>query len=794
MRSRHASYIGQRTGELPAEVTGFVGRTRELGDLSDLLGRKRMITLVGPGGVGKTRLAVRAAGAARRRFTNGVRLVELTGLHDPELLPHTVAAALGLAEQGDRDQLGLLVDHLARKQLLLILDTCEHLLDACAMLTDLLLRMAPRVTVLATSRQPLDVPGELAYPVAPLPTDHEAVQLFVERAADAVPGFTLTDRNRAEMLAVCRRLDGMPLAIELAVVRLRVLPLTELAARLEHRFEALTGGRRSALPRHQTLRAAIDWSHDLCTVQEQLLWRRLSLFAGDFDVRAAEDVCGGGPLSAEDVLEHLIGLVDKSVVLRTNEEHARYRLLDTLREYGAERLAADGEEETYRERHFAHFAALARQAVDPFGGDEQAGRLTALDRQLPNLRLALEYGTGPAAEEAGTALRGLTLAADLWAHWITAGRLREGAQWLRRGLERVRHDCPEAVEALHRLAWVLMVQGLHDEAEPQVLASLAMAERIGDERGTAHAIQFRGCLTMIRGEAERAHVDLDEARRRLRALGDRDALGVACFIQTFGAAVTGDVARAWEVSTEGLDALRDAPGECWIRSYCLLYRQLALWMARDTSRAEERDRLGHRVLELKRAVGDRLGTGIALELLAWSAAASGRSERAAWLLGAAAELWEKIGGARLNAEVLHAEHRAAVAAARRALTEEQYAEQHARGRALDLTQAVTSALDDIDLLPEPAPRQPPVASAQPAGWPQQPTAAPSVPHLDQLTRREREVAALITKGLTNREIADHLVISKRTADAHVEHIRTKLGFTSRAQIAALAPETSPEGG
>ncbi|MEU7488844.1 LuxR C-terminal-related transcriptional regulator [Streptomyces sp. NPDC042319] len=786
-------HVREQTGGLPLEVTGFIGREQELREIGALFDKGRLVSLTGPGGVGKTRLALRATRAALPRFPDRACFVELSSLRDPVLLPHTVAAALGLTEQGERDPVGLLVGYLAPKRMLLVLDTCEHLLDACAMLADLLLRMAPGVTVLATSRQPLDVPGEFAYAIAPLPTDREAVQLFAERAAAVVPGFALTEANREDVTSVCRRLDGMPLAIELAVVRLRVLPLGDLAARLEHRFQALTGGRRGAVPRHRTLRDVIDWSHDLCTPQERVLWRRLTVFAGEFDAEAAETVCGGGELPAEEVLEQLIGLVDKSVVLRVEADRARYRLLDTLREYGAERMAASGEGDAYRRAHFDYFAALAERADRPFHSDRQAEHLTAIARRLQDFRVALEYGTGTDVPE--LTLRGLDLATRLWTHWIMTGRLREGARWLEHGLAKVAHDCPERVEALHRLTWILTVLGRHDDAEPYVMESLAMAERIGDRRGAVYAIEFRGTLRLLSGRLDEANRDFDAARSGFRQLGDGDGLAITCFIQTFGAALVGDVARAWEVSGEALDALETATGECWTRSYCLLYRQLALWMSHDESRAEERDRLGREALALKLAVDDRLGAAIAMELLAWSAARSERCERAAWLLGAAETVWVRIGGAWLfNVPELIAEHDAAVATARTALGSAAYADHHARGAALDLAEAVAYAVEERDVLPGPpagAAVEPPVADAA-LGVPDAPVAA--VPRgrdragtgrPGELTNRERQVAALVAEGLTNKEIAERLVVSKRTADAHVEHILNKLGLNSRRQITGL---------
>jgi predicted ATPase/DNA-binding CsgD family transcriptional regulator len=352
-----------RPGELPVEVTRFVGRQNELAELAGLLRTARLVTVTGPGGVGKTRVALRAATAAAEDFPDGTCLVELSGLHDPELLASTVASCLGRPEAESRSQLDAIIDYLRGQRMLLILDTCEHLIDACAMLADVLLR-ATQVTVLATSRQTLDVPGEHTCAIPPLPISAgpisagpistgpvsagpvwgqgDAVGLFAQCAAAVVPGFAVTDANRADVIRLCQRLDGLPLAIELATVRLRAIPLGQLAERLQDRFRLLTGGRRAALPHHQTMRAATEWSYDLCSPAEQLLWARLSVFAGSFDVEAVEQVCAGEPLDRKDVLSTLIGLVDKSVVLRVDDGGTRYLLLDTIREFGAEKLAAPG--------------------------------------------------------------------------------------------------------------------------------------------------------------------------------------------------------------------------------------------------------------------------------------------------------------------------------------------------------------------------------------------------------------------------------------------------------------------
>src|SRR3984957_16505163 len=354
----------RRPGLLPIEPNSFIGRVAEAQRLTALLRSARLITVVGPGGVGKSRLCLHIASAALSagRFADGVVLVELSTVTDPALLASKVAAGLGLPEREADLQQAAVLDHLRDRRMLLILDTCEHLVDACAAFCEAVLRAAPEVTVLATSRQPFDAPGEHAFPVLPLPIEADAVELFAQRANAAAPGFAVTAANRADVVRLCRRLNGMPLAIELAAVRLRALPLAELADLLDSGFSVLTVTRRGGVARHQTLRTAIEWSHALCTPAEQALWRRLSVFAGSFDLPAAEEVCADAALPAGEVVHALIGLVDKSVVMRDGDVGGggagdgsggggfgpppgasaganRYRLLDTLREFGGERLA-----------------------------------------------------------------------------------------------------------------------------------------------------------------------------------------------------------------------------------------------------------------------------------------------------------------------------------------------------------------------------------------------------------------------------------------------------------------------
>jgi predicted ATPase len=438
-------------GDLPAELTSFIDREAEVAIVKRLLTQSRLVTLTGPGGVGKTRIALRVAteSGGDGAFTDGVCLVELSALQDTELLTYTVAAALGLPEQTARPAIDVLVDYLHGRRILLVLDTCEHVIDACAMLADVLLRGTANVRVLTTSRQPLNSVGEHVLAIMPLPVpdvdaapfgeNQDALTLFRDRAAAAVPGFVVTETNRAAVAAVCRRLDGIPLAIELAVVRLRALSVEQMVSLLDDRFRMLTGTVRTPLPRHQTLQTAIGWSHELCAPEERLLWARLSVFADDFDLAAAEQVCAGGDLVGHRVFGDLISLVDKSIVSRVETGvGTRYRLLDTIREYGRERLAELGEERKLRRRHRDFYLNMTRQYDAEWLSSGQILWCRRLSQEHPNLRMALEF----CFSADGEVENGLVMATSLWGYWLISARYSEARYWLDQALQQVGDPAP----------------------------------------------------------------------------------------------------------------------------------------------------------------------------------------------------------------------------------------------------------------------------------------------------------------------------------------------------------------
>jgi predicted ATPase/DNA-binding CsgD family transcriptional regulator len=750
----------QHPGVLPVEVTGFIGRQRELARLGTLLTTARLITVTGPGGVGKTRVTLRAAAQHADHFTDGTCLVELSGLRDPELLPDTVAACLGLPERDARPRLDVVLEHLHDRQVLLILDTCEHLLDACAMLADILLRGTAQVTVVATSRQPLDVPGEHTCAIAPLPVGGpagggDATELFAERAAAVVPGFTITVTNRRDVIRLCERLDGMPLAIELATVRLRALSLTQLAERLDDRFSILTGGRRTALPRHQTLRTAIEWSHDLCSPAEQTLWARLSVFAGVFTMAAAEDVCAGGELDRDAIVETIIGLVDKSVLSRVDEDDGtKYRLLDTIREFGAEQLAASGAEAEFRGKHIARYLIMAEYLGDHFI-DDQLAAYHALRREHADLRAALQYALALPGERPAAA----RLASSLYGYWQLSGLLREGKRWLTKVLEHFPDPSPERAMTLVVRCY-LVNRGRADGEE-----GIAIAERLGDSFIAGRGYVFLHLALTLAGSLDEARAVAAAAAERLTAAGD--SIGLSCLDMGLGLMhiLAGEPELAISRCAAGLRRVAAANDgkvgrERWLTSYYHTLISAALFMQGDYGPSTS---AAHQALMEKMGLDDPLGTAYCLETLAWVAAAGKRYERASWLLGAAAEQRNVVG--HLLPEVLTELHREAAEGARLALGAERYATLSARGAALAAGQMVTHALGDAD--------EPQVVASPAIG----------APRSGPLSNREHEIATLVATGISNREIAERLVISKRTVDAHVEHIFTKLGVSSRVQVA-----------
>ncbi|MFD8526046.1 ATP-binding protein [Streptosporangium canum] len=762
---------------LPAEVTGFVGRRHEVAEVKRLLSGARVVTLTGTGGVGKTRLALRVAADVVRAFRDGVWLVDLAALESPELLVQAVSEALEIRDHSSRPPMRVLIEHLRDKQALVILDNCEHLLHDCAVLAETLVRSTPEVRILATSRQVLGIAGEqtLSVPALSLPdadvsrpsleslAQYDAIQLFVERAGAVLPGFAVTEANRDAVEQICRRLDGIPLGIELAAVRLRALSVEQLLARLDDRFHLLTAGSRAALPRQQTLRALIDWSYALCTEQERLLWARASVFADGLDLTAAEAVCSGDGILREEVVDLVIGLVDKSVLIRddrpSSPSAARYRLLETVRQYGRERLAATGQAAAFQRRHRDYYRKLSAQAHAEQFGPSQVAWFTTLKIEHANLRAALEHCF---ARPEGIAT-GLGMAADLLYHWITNCYLAEGRRWLDQGLAARTGPDETRARALWTDSWLALIQADVASAAAMLEEAGALGERLGQEPVLAYVALYSGMVAMYRGDAGSAVALYEEAVTRHRSTGDPVGLALALIRLCLARSFLGDSPGAVSAAEECL-AVCDAHGEGWHRAYAMMALGIEIWRQGDAPRAAG---LEKESLRFNCSLSDPLGAGINLEVLAWIAAAAKQYQKAARLLGILETVWQAIGAPLSGFGHLAGYHDECVSRVRRALGEPAFNTAVRRGARLAYDEALAYALDE----------------SAPGDGAQAEEGRPA-----PLTRREMQIAQLVAQGMSNKEIAAALVIAQRTAEGHVEHILSKLGFTSRAQVAVWIGE------
>ncbi len=688
-------------GTLPRQTSGFVGREAELARLRELLRHSRLVTVTGVGGVGKTRLAVRAATGLASGFRDGVYLVELSALDDPALLAPSVAARLGvpgpeaaLAVDAPR-ALETLLAFARDRELLLVLDTCEHLVDACAELAGTVLREAPGVTILATSRQALAAAGEAVLPLSPLPVPGDAVELFAQRAAATVPGFTVTQENLADIVAVCRRLDGIPLAIELATVRLRALPLHEMAERIGDRLRLLTGGRRSVTPRHQTLRAAVDWSYTLCTPPEQALWARLSVFAGPFDIAAAEAVGADGGLGPGEIGPLIRSLADKNVLARcdgqpegdgTDPGPGPLRMLGTLREFGAERLrAADGPAEAIaRRRHVAHYLALAERFDHPQDGD-QLSRCLRLHREHANLRAAFEYALNLEGNDGAA----VVLATSLAFYWRVSGQLREGEYWLDRALERCPAGSAARARVLAARANLRVLLGDFRGGRADAEAAIGLAVTFSDLVVAARATCALHRALTFSGNLAEAQATGSAAGTFFASMGDVFGLGQLAAVDAVGQLQAGEPRRCHEIAAAALARL--AHDEAWCRSDLLGVQSVGLFLCGDFAAAKA---AGHRCLALKRELHDVVGIAFALGGLAFVAAAEGRAERVAGLFGASAPLWERAGRWYTGAPAFESLHQVAERAARASLGEERFWQLHGQAAEAPLAGVLDRALSD----------------------------------------------------------------------------------------------------
>jgi predicted ATPase/DNA-binding CsgD family transcriptional regulator len=734
---------------LPVDLSTFVGRDPELAELKPLLLGARLLTLVGAGGAGKTRLALEVGRRHEPSFADGVCLVDLAGLPGPWLVAQAVSSALEVKEQARRPLLATLSDHLRGKRLLLVLDNCEHLLAECAAVVDALLRVCPGLVVLATSRTRLGITGEVTYRVPSLP-EADAVRLFLDRACAANPAFRLTDENRPAVQQICRRLDGIPLAIELAAVRLHVLSAAQIAARLDDRFRLLVGGSRTALPRQQTLRATLDWSFDLLAEAEQVAWRQLAIFASDFDLDAAEAVIDPPGADRDDVLDLIERLAEQSIV-SVHEEHtkARYRLLETIRQYGLEKLRDVGEADAVRGRYVTWFLARAERAESEWRGPNQVEWLVKMGRELDNIRAALEWAT----TDRSRAQIGLRMATGLWLFWQVRGQHTEGRMWLSAFLALTDEPSTLRAKALNVSGFLAYGQGETAIAMQLLEKSLAMYRQLGDEGGVALSLLRLGIGAYYHGDLPRAVAVLEESLARYRGVSDPVGTHVALYELAEALSYTGDFARSRRLHEEGL-ALKRQLGDRWHIAFSLFGLGLLAFMEGEYARAAA---LQQESLMLRRELDDRWGIAMCLEVFAWIRASQGRVEHAARLLGAAEAARSTMSASLIAPHARN--HDDCLTKEQAALGAQGFDRAWQVGKTLSAEEAFQLAAEPPD----------------PAGAIRRPRGL--------LTKREVQIARLVASGLTNREIGTKLFIAERTADAHVEHILNKLGFHSRLEIA-----------
>jgi predicted ATPase/class 3 adenylate cyclase/DNA-binding NarL/FixJ family response regulator len=890
---------------IPIALTSFVGRQAELTQIHELLSGNRLVTLTGAGGAGKTRLAIQIAGRLSGEFGDGVWYVDLAPITDPELVPVTVARALGLPDQPGRSTMDTLTRFLADRQVLVVLDNCEHLLDASAALVDALLATAARLTLLTTSREPIGVAGEVSWRVPSLSLADEAIDLFTDRARRARPEFAISDDNAPVVAEICTRLDGLPLAIELAAARVRALSLAEILGSLHDRFRLLTGGARTAVRRQQTLRASVDWSHALLTEPERVLFRRLAVFYGGFDLDAAQTVAGGGEVERYQVLDQLTLLLDKSLVVADDSGgRTRYRLLETVRQYAQEKLGESGEADAVRGCHRDHYTSLAAVLDAPAGRDyEQCLEQTNIE--IDNLRAAFGW-----SQENSDIELALTLASSLQPLWLARGRIREGQAWfdvtladldgvtaavraraladkavldtylgatdgldqaeqavaiardvdepalLARTLtahgftaglshhDKVARGCfaeaiglARAVDDQWRLSQILAEQarGAHVAGDPPGIRAAAeegrgLADAIGDGFNSrlcrfylAVVQQFSGDLAgaaaqlgEVAAEAEAAHDEIsrvtslggqsfafarqgETAAARAAAdaileggagLGGRWA-AFAHMVSGFAALAAGDFAAAHEareatlrcpmIVSGGAAALR----RIWNAEAALADRDLAAarrwadeaastgtgwWqMVALSTRArvaiaqgepDQAERDAHGALACATELGAYLGVPDVLECLAVLAGDSASHREAARLLGAAEAVRLRMGEVRFK--IYDADYHASVAALRDTMGENDFDAAWAEGAALSAEEAIAYAQRGRGQRKRPT-----------SGW-------------GSLTPTERDVVQLVSEGLANNDIATRLFVSPRTVQTHLTHVYTKLGLTSRVQLAQEA--------
>jgi non-specific serine/threonine protein kinase len=738
-----------------------------------------LVTLVGPGGIGKTRLGLQVAVELIPHFESGAWVVELAYIDDPALLSQGVASTLGLREAPDRPLLEDLVGFLQAKQILLVLDNCEHLHRACAQFVHELLAFCPRVHILVTSRESLHIAGEATWPVPPLglpdlanlpPMEelvrYESVRLFVDRAERVFPLFSITKENAPAIAEVCHRLDGLPLSIELAATWVRVLSVSQIVDRLDDRLTLLASADQTVPARQRTLEAALDWSYDLLSERERLLFQRLSVFAGGFDLQAAETVCSGNGLEPEEILDLLSHLIDKSLVMveRKEAQERRCRLLATVQQYANMHLEAAGDQALWRDRHLSWCLALAERARPSIWGAAGQSSLARLDSEQDNLRTALQWSI-----ESGAADEALRLAAALGWYWYVHANLHQGRYWLKQALAASEGaGSASRASALNAAGALAVLQNDHERATELLQEAVRLDCASRCSRVAAWSLQELGLAAHYGGRYARAEERFAYSMSLFREMGDEVGIASVLLYQGIAAHYQGSEARAEALLLESLPSLQGA-GDAVGTARALHGLGLVARRQGDLERARA---FFQEALQIAHGRGARLEIAQCIEGLAGVACQKGQAHRAARLFGSAEGLRDVIGTDLPNGH--QSDHVRDIEVLRSQMAEQTFTEMWSAGRKLALEQAVAYALEEEDRN-----RATQLPGARPLTELQM-----AKRRYGGLTAREREVAALVTQGLSNSAIAAELFVTIRTVEAHITHILRKLGYSSRAQIAA----------
>ncbi|KOS56347.1 ATP-binding protein [Rhodococcus rhodochrous] len=754
----------QPGGNLPVELTSFVGRRESITQAKNLLAPARLLTLTGTGGVGKSRFALKLGRELRREFPDGAWITELADLNEASLLATTVGRSLGIRDEWS-DATGNLLSHLENRRLLLILDNCEHLLTSCAELISRILRAAPDVKIIATSRHVLGVEGEQVFPVPPLGHEatnglNEAMLLFEERASAADPAFRITDDNRDAVETICRTLEGIPLAVELAAANVRAFNTSDIADRLRS-TTFLRATERTRPSRHRSLADAAEWSYQLCTPDERRLWEHLSVFSGGFTVDAAAEVCLlPDQESALDraahydtVLQALIGLIDKSIVSRIEAPgpHSRYRMLEPVRQFGLERLAASPDTQQVRRRHHDYFFRLAQRSITDYCSSRDIDWYATTRAEHANIREALTSSLSDLDRPQAA----LDMAKMLTPFWQQSGSVLEGYEWIRRALDLVTAPCIERASGLVAASILGFLLGRTDEARAFLREHREVLAFLGSSTTPPITLYASAFETYEDGDIEKA---LSYAKQAVEQGIDRENPGLV------SEAMALSVLYAIIIESEEAEQLAEQFLQFTERHSTHLLKAVALfplgavkWYRGELESATSLMREAIRLYQKFTHPGM---VAVCIEGLAWSSAESD-PERAAMLLGAARSLWQHS-QMPLAQDAVHRVTSNIETAVRQDLGDRRFDQKFMAGQELSFDESVALALGT-----ESETKARPRNRASDAG----------------LTRREGEIAALVADGLTNKQIATKLVISPRTVDAHVEHILTKLGFRSRTQIA-----------